>query len=221
MSAQKNAQECAQKSTHTFSDTQGGFTLIEIIVSLAIFAVVAVVAVGAFLKIIDANKKSQTLKTAINNVNFALESMTREMRVGSNYTLINGNGVPSTLPAYGFSYSGDASGKTIAFVSSKTDASGCGLIHAYYFDNSTGKLIISKASQTACGSAAGLGSSEFIPLISADVTIDNAYVKIVTANSSAGPQPRMSLRLRGHSGTSEKTKTLFDVQTTVSQRNAF
>jgi hypothetical protein len=182
---------------------------------------VAVVAVGAFLKIIDANKKSQTLKTAINNVNFALESMTREMRVGSNYTCISGNNVPSSLSTYGANCSGDASGKTVAFVSSKTDASGCGLIHAYYFDNSSGKLIISKASQTACMSSAGLGSSEFIPLISSDVTIDNAYMKVVAANSSAGPQPRMSLRLRGHSGISEKTKTLFDVQTTVSQRNAF
>ena len=62
-----------------------GFTLIEMIVSIAIFMIVALVAVGAFLKIIDLNNKSHTLKDSINNINFALDLMSRELRVGSNY----------------------------------------------------------------------------------------------------------------------------------------
>ena len=74
----------------------GGFTLVEMIVSVAIFTIVAFVAVGALLKVIDANKKSQSLKTSINNLNFALESLSREMRVGSNYTCISVSSV--TVP---------------------------------------------------------------------------------------------------------------------------
>jgi prepilin-type N-terminal cleavage/methylation domain-containing protein len=41
---------------------QKGFTLIEMIISLAIFTVVALVAVGALVKVMDANRKSINLK---------------------------------------------------------------------------------------------------------------------------------------------------------------
>src|ERR1039458_2601710 len=54
-----------------------GFTLVEMMVSIAIFMVVAVVAVAALLKIVDANRKSQTLQDAVNNINFAMDSITR------------------------------------------------------------------------------------------------------------------------------------------------
>jgi prepilin-type N-terminal cleavage/methylation domain-containing protein len=49
-----------------------GFTLIEMIVSLGIFTIVALISIGALVRITDANKKSITLKTTINNLNFAL-----------------------------------------------------------------------------------------------------------------------------------------------------
>src|ERR1035437_4002808 len=67
-----------------------GFTLIEMLVSISIFMVVAVVAVTALLKIVDANRKSQTLQDAINNINFAMDSITREIRVGNMYTCAPG-----------------------------------------------------------------------------------------------------------------------------------
>lgn len=63
-----------------------GFSLIEIMVSLAIFAIVVVVATGALLTTIDATKKAQATQTVLTNLNLALEGMTREIRVGSNYT---------------------------------------------------------------------------------------------------------------------------------------
>ena len=71
---------------NTPTSTIAGFTLIEIIVSMAVFIVVAVIAVGAFLKILDANKQSQALETAMNNADFALDSMSRDLRVGYGYT---------------------------------------------------------------------------------------------------------------------------------------
>lgn len=66
-----------------------GFSLIEIMVSLAIFAIVVVVATGALLTTIDATKKAQATQTVLTNLNLALEGMTREIRVGSNYTVEN------------------------------------------------------------------------------------------------------------------------------------
>ncbi|MFA6433049.1 MAG: type II secretion system protein [Candidatus Paceibacterota bacterium] len=62
-----------------------GFTLVEIIVAMMIFSIVAVVALAALVKIIDANKKAQTTHDAVTNLSFVLEAMSREMRSGSNY----------------------------------------------------------------------------------------------------------------------------------------
>src|SRR3989344_4857691 len=61
------------------------FTLVEMIVALGIFSIVAVVALGALVKIISANKKAQTLQASITNLSFALDSMSRELRVGTKY----------------------------------------------------------------------------------------------------------------------------------------
>ena len=62
-----------------------GFTLVEIIVALGLFTIVMFVATGALLSIVSVNKKAQAQQSAINNLNFALENMTRSLRTGYNY----------------------------------------------------------------------------------------------------------------------------------------
>lgn len=64
---------------------QKGFTLIEMIVSLGVFAVVVVVAVGALLSIISTNRQLQAEQSVMTNLAFALDSMTREIRTGYAY----------------------------------------------------------------------------------------------------------------------------------------
>jgi prepilin-type N-terminal cleavage/methylation domain-containing protein len=66
-----------------------GFTLIELMVSVTLFAVVMVISMGAILTIVDGNKKNQTMQVAINNLNFAVESMTRSIKTGYNYEVTN------------------------------------------------------------------------------------------------------------------------------------
>src|ERR1035437_3022439 len=114
--------------------TSSGFTLIEMLVSIAIFMVVAVIAVAALLKIVDANRKSQTLQDAVNNINFAMDSITREIRVGSDYYGSNvqygGQGFGVTAPTLALYYDscnasncthGKNDNNSIAFLSSNTD----------------------------------------------------------------------------------------------------
>ena len=75
-----------------------GFSLIEIMVSLAIFAIVVVVATGALLSTIDATKKAQATQTVLTNLNLALEGMTREIHTGSDYVVTDGgSGVGSKI----------------------------------------------------------------------------------------------------------------------------
>jgi len=65
--------------------SRGGFTLVELLVSSAIFTVVSLVAVGAIITINDANRKTQAIRAIVDNLNYSLESMSRKLRTGSNY----------------------------------------------------------------------------------------------------------------------------------------
>lgn len=200
--------------TSSYTQTrQRGFTLIEMMVSMALFAVVAVVAIGALLKIVDANKKAQAIETSINNLNFVLESMSREMRLGTNYSCYGSSGeIPTTLSS---SRSCDAAGNwAIGFNSSKTVGgdSGCNLIYAYAFEDG----VLQKAEQASCG-----GALTFSPVISNDTNLDSQIAfDIASARvvSSGVGEPYAQFHFRGSAGVKEKTKSTFDLQTTVSQR---
>src|SRR3989338_9484397 len=69
---------------------KGGFTLIEMIVSIALFAVVMTVAVGALLSLTGANKKAQALQSVMNNLNISVDSMVRNIRMGRDYECVGG-----------------------------------------------------------------------------------------------------------------------------------
>jgi len=62
-----------------------GFTLIEMLVSIAIFTVVMVMSLGALLALSTADRRAEALKDALNNLNFALDSMGRDIRTGYNW----------------------------------------------------------------------------------------------------------------------------------------
>lgn len=79
--------------------TKKGFTLVEIMVSLAIFSLVMVVALGAFLKIVDVNKRAQSIESAVNSLTFVIEAMSREIRTGKEYQL-DANGTFTFIGKY-------------------------------------------------------------------------------------------------------------------------
>jgi prepilin-type N-terminal cleavage/methylation domain-containing protein len=211
-----------------FSQKTSGFTLIEIIVSLAIFSMVALVAIGAFLKIIDANKKSQSTKTAVNNLNFALESISREIRVGNKYNCGTNAGMYSFKPSAPYISNLLAvncpggpgnEGNVLAFNSSETKfVSGstgpyCHLVYVYaYYNNS-----LWKAQQTSCDDQ--IAPNEFSPVVSADLKITD-FAFNVTEGFSGGitVQPKVLIRVAAYAGVKEKVRTYFNLQTTVSQR---
>ncbi len=59
-----------------------GFTLIEIIVSTAIFTVVVTVAIGALTSLNKTSREARSLRVVMDNANSALDSMSRTMRMG-------------------------------------------------------------------------------------------------------------------------------------------
>ncbi len=66
-------------------NTRAGFTLIEIMVAVSIFSIVMVIAIGAVLAIVSANRKAAALNSVITNLNFAIEGMVRDLRTGVSY----------------------------------------------------------------------------------------------------------------------------------------
>ena len=76
---------------HT-KQTTAGFTLIEMIVSLALFSVVITISVGALLVLIASNRQLQDEQAVLTNLSFALDSMTREIRTGSAYACGSSSG---------------------------------------------------------------------------------------------------------------------------------
>jgi len=62
-----------------------GFTLIELTVSVGLFALVMMLASGSYVMMIGLNRQAQGMTSGINNLSFVLESMTRSIRSGSVY----------------------------------------------------------------------------------------------------------------------------------------
>lgn len=207
----------------TQANSKRGFTLVEIIVSLGIFAVVATVALGALIKIVDANRKAQTLQSAITNLNFALEAMSREMRVGTKYYCETGINV--TLPGNVLNTAqsceiredqgGVLNGAHIAFNSARFDTvdTTCSLMVVYRFNPSLDgeSLILERAEQDSCGQA--LTNDRFSPLVDPSVYITGYYLRVI-----ADIYPLGIIGLSGYAGVKEKEKTYFDLQTAMSSR---
>ncbi|HMP67537.1 MAG TPA: prepilin-type N-terminal cleavage/methylation domain-containing protein [Candidatus Paceibacterota bacterium] len=85
---QKN-KKIQQRAGKNFSDN-AGFTLIEMLVSIALFTIVIVISVSSIITTIDVNRKSQSLTTVMTDLNFALESMTRTIKTATKVTVSNG-----------------------------------------------------------------------------------------------------------------------------------
>jgi prepilin-type N-terminal cleavage/methylation domain-containing protein len=68
-----------------YNSRQSGFTLIEVMVAVSIFAIIMTVGIGALLSINDAHKKSQTQRAAYDSLNFIVDTLGRDIRTGSRY----------------------------------------------------------------------------------------------------------------------------------------
>ncbi len=190
-----------------------GFTLIEMVVSLGIFSVVAVIALGALVKIISANRKAQSLQSSLTNLNFAVESITRELRVGRAFHC-DGAASPAGVGHYNgtvdessvdyFDTAGcDTFSKTdipnsnnsvfVVFKSSRTDTvtnPACGgLATAYQFinrgDSIKPDIRLEKIQQTRCNNAIS-GNPDFSSVNVNDL-LSPQNVKITDFRISVGP----------------------------------
>lgn len=192
---------------------QKGFTLVEMMVAIAVFSLVMVTAMSALLNVIDANNKARAIKTAVNNVNFALESISRNARLAIDYGC-GDDGVPT----------GDCptGGNIIRYRTARADKAG--LMELDGDGNIKNKFVYYKFNEDENRLEECLEKGQTCDYTGPYTAITSSEVKITKARfyvlgtSDPRMQPRIIMTISGEAGSKEKTKTKFDLQTSISQR---
>lgn len=184
-----------RKKKNNKKNNKKGFTLIEMLISISLFSVVVTIAFGALMTIMDASNKAKTIKIVVNNLNLAMESMTREIRVGQNYTCGR-----QTYEVPGVNC--ETSPRDSLSLLSKD-----GSTNIYYSYDSSDKTI-----KVRKGNASNIYS-----LTGEDVEIEDLKFYVVGTEAGDGIQPRVFLLLKGKI-TRPNIESRFDIQTTISQR---
>ncbi len=178
------------------NSSNSGFSLIEILVSVALFAVVVISGTAAILAVIDANQKSQSLNSVMTNLNTALESMAREIRVGTDFSCVDGT--DDDCLAIQFTPDIGADGEQYIYRFMETDGSA-----------HTGRL--EKGSTLAAGI--------YKPFTADEVKIeDAAFVLSVDTGSPREFQDKVFLRLKGYAQTKTTNRSSFFIQTLMTKR---
>ena len=180
----------------------GGFTLIEVLVSVSIFSIVMLVSTGAVFSIVEANKKAHTLKSVITNLNFTLESMVRDVRVGSQFSC----GAGGDCPAGGSIFSYRANRNLIG--GSQND-----FIRYSLMTDSEGIKRIQKE-------ITGDGTPSVTQITAREINITSLKFYVIGTQPSLADtkQPKVVITIRGYAGAGN-TKSDFNIQTTISQRS--
>lgn len=191
-----------------------GFLLIEIIVSVAIFIVVAVVAVGSLLKILDANKKALSLKNTINSLNYTVESMSREMRVGNVYYCDQNiySSVPATYTPQDCNDSNYTGNWIMVFQNQD-----CSELIAYRYikdEHKLQKANINSGSFQACSGV--VSDTSFQDITPPSISITDSKMKVISESDTQ--QPYAVFSITAESGTKIKDKVSLTITSTVSQR---
>lgn len=172
--------------------SQRGFTLIEIMVSLSVFIIIMTISLGSILSILEAHDKSETKKTAMDNLNFALESMSRTVRFGTNYYC----GETATNPPPPMDCQAGAQALTVK--------ASDGTLVVYSL---SGGRMMKKVNESSA------------PVTSSEITITRLMFYVF--NSGLLPdvgQPRVIMVISGTTGNKVSTQSTFNLQTMMSQR---
>jgi len=180
-----------------------GFTLIEMMVALAVFMVVMTITLAAFLNIVDIQKKTEAFRKVNDNLNFSMEMIMREIREGKNYC--EGN---------------CTDGNSFYFLSRAESIKNNVDTYVTYSLNDTNDK--DQFIERCVGNSACNGDRQRIT--SGDVNITSLYFTVMGeeyGSNNGGTdtnQPRVTISISGESGVKKKIQTDLDLQATVSQR---
>lgn len=170
--------------------TNSGFTLVEMLINILIFSLLLTVSMGSVLIVLDSNRKAQTIKTAVDNLNFALETMSRDIRFGHDYKTI---------------------GSDIIKVKSNRDVNDDNIVNSadtieYHLKDATLYRVLADDIYNPT------------PITSKELEIQHLSFHVVGNNGSDGEQAKVLVVIKGYAETRRNVRTDFNLQTTFTQR---
>ena len=201
--------ESGSASHRQTNANQGGYTIIETMIAIALFIVIVMAGMGALLNANLLHQKSQDMRSIIDNLSFVMEDMSRNLRTGFDYQCFDA-GNPTLSPATLGAARSCADGWAVAFEYASGNESTFADQWAYYISND-GKIFKSVD-----------GAGSFVQLTPDEIVIDAASSFSVLGAEPLDPdvdkqQPLIGIRLFGEI-TYKDVVTPFSLQTSVSQR---
>lgn len=191
----------------------GGFSLVELLVSISLFTIVLTMAVACLLVLVEANARAQNMNTVMTNLNFALDSMTREIRTGRSYYCAN-TSANTNLAVDAVQDCTTGSAQFLSFVEggeSITEGAGSPRIAFRYNTDSNGRGFIERR----------VGTGSWFPITSSNINITDMYFYVTDSTSAYDDnfiQPSVTIYLEGYSGEVASAESSFALQTTVAKR---
>jgi prepilin-type N-terminal cleavage/methylation domain-containing protein len=198
-----------------------GFTLIEVMVASGLFVVIMIVAIGVLLSVNKSHKTQDAVRTAIDNVSFVMEDMTRNLRLSTAIACPAGSGT-ATLSCLPDSLTdGKMARLSLEFEGLEGDSTDTGDNIVYWIvdgpePGATDGYIV----KSTTGYHASETDENYKRITPAEVAIDTqrSGFTVSGAETLDGKQPRIIIRLYG-TVTYQSTVVPFNIQTTVSSRN--
>jgi prepilin-type N-terminal cleavage/methylation domain-containing protein len=196
------------------STAKAGFTLVELLVSLALFTVVVVAAVGSLYTINQASVKVNAMRTVLDNLNFATESMNRTIRTGSD--LVCGGTLTGSYSSDG-KYTGgspncpfgSSGGSPLLSLNSTLGQDTGGLQYQYnHVNHDIEKCVDTNGSLSNC-----------VALTAPEVNVTSLTFYVDGATLSDNKQPSVIMMIQGVATAADGTQP-FAIQTYISQRAA-
>ena len=185
-----------------------GFTLIELMVAISIFMIVMTIALGSLLSASDASNKARELGMDMDNVNFAMESMTRSIRMGTEYVCKDGLVDEGNTTNNLNDCSADVdSGNAIEFTAPASDSHQGKITYALY-DKGNSFYGLKKC----------VGDKCLADMISDEVSITDLKFFVKGTLTTDNIQPSVYILMKGEVYIKNESFP-FALQTMVSQRN--
>ncbi len=196
------------KTQRQRNNSQKGFTLVEVLVALTLFVIVMTVSISSLMVVNNAARKAQAMRILLDNITFAMDSMTRTIRTADAVSC-GATSTPNNCPI-------DAIPKikgTSLYVDSTLGEGG----YITYGLNSSGaivKTVVPKAGTS--GSSTSLVTT--LEMTSPEIRITKLDFYVDGALPDDYKQPIVHIFISGEARASRDQVTPFSFQTVVTPR---